>query len=54
MSMKNKAKVLFLILAVCLLSGCGMVKEKKEATEAEHKEAVIKKAISCIEEKKYP
>ncbi|SET45917.1 hypothetical protein [[Clostridium] polysaccharolyticum] len=54
MSMKNKEKVLFLVLTVCLLSGCGMVKEKTEATEAEHKEAVIKKAISSIEEKKYP
>lgn len=54
-------KYIFLISAVCMLSGCGTATEQPEATgtelledNADSDETILTEAISCIQDKKYP
>ncbi|SFR86592.1 hypothetical protein [Anaeromicropila populeti] len=61
MSILKKMKYIFLISAVCLLSGCGTATEQPEVTETEllednteRDETILTEAISCIQDKKYP
>lgn len=61
MSITNKVKAIFLITAVCLLSGCGTATEQPEVTGTEvledntdSDETILREAISCIQDKKYP
>ncbi|SES63815.1 RCC1 domain-containing protein [[Clostridium] polysaccharolyticum] len=46
---KKKVTYLVLIIALCLSAGCGTVTQ-----QAKSEETVLKEAISCIQEKKYP
>ena len=61
MFIRKKGIYIVLFLAVCLLNGCRTVDEKSDITGAEQQEdhterdeRIVKEAISCIEDKKYP